>query len=59
MNDDPKDSCFIRITNKMIYEKLEVIEGKMGKHSGILRWHTWAIGVIVLFLVGIISALMK
>ena len=49
------DKTFIRITNKMIYDKLEVIETRLGKLTGKVKLNTAVIGIIVLILVAIIS----
>ena len=37
---------FIKITNQMIYEKLEHIEECLGRDKAAIAWHNWAIGVL-------------
>ena len=49
------DNTFVRITNKMIYEKLEVIEARLGKLTGKVKLNSAVIGLIILILVAIIS----
>ena len=49
------DNTFIRITNKMIYEKLELIETKLSKIKTKVNVNHAVIGVIILILVAIIS----
>ena len=46
---------FIKVTNRDIYDKLSVLDDKITRMNGTLKWHTWAISVIVLILVAIIS----
>ena len=50
-----KSKTFYRVTNKDIYDKLGSIEKSLGKLKGVTRWHTWAIGFIVLILTAVIS----
>ncbi len=52
------DKTFIRITNKDIYRKLETIEKKVNKTNGKVRFHTWAIGFIVLIIMAIIARIL-
>ncbi|GAG15513.1 unnamed protein product, partial [marine sediment metagenome] len=42
-------------TNKMIYDKLEIIEERLGKLTGKVKLNSAIIGVIILILVAIIS----
>ncbi len=49
------NKTFVRITNKDIYDKLEIIEGRLGKLTGKVKLNTAVIGIIVLILVAIIS----
>ena len=50
-----KSKTFYRVTNKDIYDKLGSIEKYLGKLKGTTRWHSWAIGFIVLILTAVIS----
>ena len=50
------DKTFLRITNKMIYEKIETIDTHLDKLNGKVLWHTWAIGFIVLILAALVKA---
>ncbi len=49
------EKTFIRITNKMIYEKLEEIDTCLGKLTGKVKLNSAIIAFIILILVAIIS----
>lgn len=53
-----EENTFVRITNKMIYEKLEAIDGRLGKLTGKVKLNSAIIGVIILILVAIISRIL-
>lgn len=50
-----ENNTFVRITNKMIYEKLEVIGTQLGKIRTKVNVNHAVIGVIILILVAVIS----
>jgi len=50
------NKTFIRVTNQMIYERLETIDNKISNLNGTTKWHTWAISMIILILAALISA---
>ncbi len=48
---------FIRITNRDIFNKLTSIESHVNKINGKVRWHTWAIGFIVIIIAVILKSI--
>lgn len=49
------NKVFYRITNKDIYDKLTSIDDKLNRHRGILKWHSWAIGIMLAIIIAVIS----
>jgi len=47
---------FKRITNDMIYDRIVLMDKKLSKIKGVVRWHTWAISFIVLILTALIGS---
>lgn len=50
-----ENKTFVRITNKDIYAKLEVIESRLSKFGTRVKINTALIGLIILVLVAVIS----
>jgi len=46
---------FVKITNNMIYKEIKELNGKVSKNYTTLKWHTWAIGVILMVTLAVIS----
>ena len=53
-----ENKTFVKITNKMIYEKLEEIGNRLGKLTGKVKLNTAVIAVIILILVAITSRIL-
>ena len=51
------NEIFVGITNEMIYKRLIRIEKNISKNSSVTKFNTWAIGVIVIILSTVISAI--
>ena len=51
------NEIFVGITNEMIYKRLIRIEKNISKDSSVTKFNTWAIGVIVIILSTVISAI--
>ena len=49
---------FIKITNKDIYEKLTEIEKNISKVNGAVKFHTWAIGVLFVIIMAVITKIL-
>jgi len=52
------DKTFVKVTNRDIYEMLTTIDQKLSKLNGTTKWHTWAIGVLLLLIVAIITKIL-
>jgi len=48
---------FIKISNEQVYAKLCNIEEKVDNINGTIRWHSKAIGAIIVIIVTLIGAL--
>jgi len=47
--------CFIKITNQMIYDKLEIIISDINKIKTRIGWHTWAISALFALVIAILA----
>ena len=47
---------FIKITNADVYKKLCEIDAKVSHINGTIKWHSWAIGIIIVIICAMIGA---
>jgi len=51
-----ENKIFKQITNDDVYKKLCEIDAKVSHINGTIRFHSWAIGAIILIICGLIAA---